>query len=577
MKLIKFPKKLNRNKCFYEIFLKGTIFLFLFLILLQRGNSQTYDLKIIDVDNSVKINSYRKKFIDTIQIKNQLYKIINNQISKGYPAASFDSIIYDSLNVFAYFFAGKKYSTDTLIIFDDRNCLIFKSGSNIRYSVKQFTVESALKTFDDIIKENENNGYPFACIKPIEVKIKDSSIKISAVLERGNKFKINKLIIKGLERISLNFISTYLSINENDDYNEQKIAQIGKKLNDLNFIHQIKTPEIEFYDNKVDIYLYLEEKKANLFSGIIGIVPESETSQKIKLTGELNINLTNSLKQGENLVLNWNALSNRSQKLDMHFKFPYIFKTRFGTEIGFMLQKIDSSLISVAFKAGLDYSLKYNDKISAFFLNTRSFITGSANIDTSLYADSESLLYGFSYQTSQFDYNLNPLNGYFINTEIASGRRKTASFNELISTFKFRVETYIPIYKKLTIKFVTENQYVFTDHVLFENELLRIGGFNQIRGFNQDAFVVDGFSVLSGELRFLYEKESNVFTFVDIGRLQREKLTESVINFPVGLGFGSNFTTKAGIFSISYALGKLEGNGFQLSNSKIHIGYLNRF
>jgi len=44
-----------------------------------------------------------------------------------------------------------------------------------------------------------------------------------------------------------------------------------------------------------------------------------------------------------------------------------------------------------------------------------------------------------------------------------------------------------------------------------------------------------------------------------------------------GFGVGTNFNTRAGTFSISYALGKIINNPIQISNSKIHLGYINRF
>ena len=118
---------------------------------------------------------------------------------------------------------------------------------------------------------------------------------------------------------------------------------------------------------------------------------------------------------------------------------------------------------------------------------------------------------------------------------------------------------------------------MFSETELFQNELYKIGGFNSVRGFDEDAFYASGFSMLSGELRYLFERNSNVYAFVDFAR------TEQIINsvkteqYLSGFGIGTNFNTKAGVFSIAYALGKLDNNPVQLSNSKIHLGYVNRF
>jgi hypothetical protein len=46
---------------------------------------------------------------------------------------------------------------------------------------------------------------------------------------------------------------------------------------------------------------------------------------------------------------------------------------------------------------------------------------------------------------------------------------------------------------------------------------------------------------------------------------------------PLGIGFGANIETKAGVFSIFYALGKEWGNSFVLRNGKVHFGLVSYF
>jgi hypothetical protein len=48
-------------------------------------------------------------------------------------------------------------------------------------------------------------------------------------------------------------------------------------------------------------------------------------------------------------------------------------------------------------------------------------------------------------------------------------------------------------------------------------------------------------------------------------------------DYPLGFGAGINMQTRAGIFSLNYALGKQFDNPINVGNAKIHIGYINRF
>ena len=45
----------------------------------------------------------------------------------------------------------------------------------------------------------------------------------------------------------------------------------------------------------------------------------------------------------------------------------------------------------------------------------------------------------------------------------------------------------------------------------------------------------------------------------------------------LGTGLGMAFETKAGIFNITYAVGKRDGDKFNFRQSKIHLGYVNYF
>ena len=46
---------------------------------------------------------------------------------------------------------------------------------------------------------------------------------------------------------------------------------------------------------------------------------------------------------------------------------------------------------------------------------------------------------------------------------------------------------------------------------------------------------------------------------------------------PFGYGAGITFETKAGIFSINYALGQQMGNPTDFRAAKVHFGIVNRF
>ncbi|MCF6364585.1 MAG: hypothetical protein L3J35_00105 [Bacteroidales bacterium] len=571
--------KLNKqyNKLIFKN-LKGTIYLFLFLLVLNKANAQKYNLTIIsDSINSEKFlkkKAYDKVFNDSLSLFSELEAIKSKLFAKGYISASFDSVIFDSARVTAYLFTGIKYKLQEINIQEiDKQLLRKLNISEKKIKANKIKPHELLDFYNKIITYYENNAYPFAIIIPEKVEVIDNNIKLNLLINRSKQVKINKIIIKGNPKLSEIYIKRYLSLFENDDYNENIISSINLKIEELSFLSQIRKPEIEFYGNNADVYLYLKNKKANLFNGVVGFIPVKNNDYKLSFTGEIDFRLLNNFTKGEEIYLKWNRTEKLSQKLNVGTNIPFLFKSPFGLNTNFKLDKRDTTFMSVFGKAGIDYSFKNNDKIIAYAKVANSFILSSQNIDTTIFKNVKSTLFGIAYETKNIDYIYNPSKGFFLYSDIASGNRKLANSTYSFLDLKLKFDYYLRLFGKFVLKSSLKNNYMFSESQLFQNEMYKIGGFNSVRGFDEDAFFTSGFSMLSGDLRYLFERNSNVYAFIDYARI---KQIDRTINL-TGFGFGTNFNTKAGIFSIAYALGKQGGNSVLLSNSKIHLGYVNRF
>jgi len=571
--------KLNRtHNNFLSKYLKGTIYLFLFLLVFNYTNAQKHSLIIIsdslNSDKFIKKKSYDRTFNDSLSLFSELESIKNKLFTKAYISASFDSVKFDSSTVKAYLFTGKKYKLQEINIQNiDKQLLRKLNISEKKIKANKIKPAELNDFYDKIITYYENNSYPFAIIIPEKVEIIEDEIKINLQINKNKQIKINKIIIKGNPKLSETYIKRYLSLFENDAYNEDIISSINSKIEGLNFLSQIRKPEIEFYGNKADVYLYLKNKKANLFNGIIGFIPDKDNDYKLSFTGEVDFRLLNNFAKGEEIYLQWNRIEKLSQKLNVGTNIPFLFKSPFGLNVNFNLDKKDTTFMSVFGKTGIEYSFKNNDKIIAYAKISNSFILSSKNIDTTLFKTVKSNIFGIAYQTQKLDYIFNPSRGFLLYSDIGSGNRKFSNSIYSFLDLKLNFDYYFPLFGKFVLKSSLRNSYMFSDSEIFQNEMYKIGGFNSVRGFDDDAFYTSGFSILSCEFRYLFERNSNVYAFIDYARTEQINETLNL----TGFGFGTNFNTKAGIFSIAYALGKQQNNPVQLSNSKIHLGYVNRF
>ena len=117
---------------------------------------------------------------------------------------------------------------------------------------------------------------------------------------------------------------------------------------------------------------------------------------------------------------------------------------------------------------------------------------------------------------------------------------------------------------------------MYSSPVIYQNELFRFGGLNNLRGFNEEELFASVKAQLTVEYRFLLDKSSNVFVFYDQCMYENSALGYFK-DQPFGFGAGISFGSKIGVFNITYALGKKFSNPIDFRSSKIHFGYTTYF
>jgi len=138
------------------------------------------------------------------------------------------------------------------------------------------------------------------------------------------------------------------------------------------------------------------------------------------------------------------------------------------------------------------------------------------------------------------------------------------------------VEIFVPIAIKNTIKIRNLSGFKKSNN-LYENELFRIGGIKSLRGFEEESFTAAFFSITSLEYRYLFEKNSAFYLFFDYGYYSRPFNNLTISDTPFGFGLGVDFETRAGIFTLIYALGRQQSNPIEFNSGKIYFGIVNRF
>ena len=529
--------------------------------------------------------SLRKKAID--QVLMQLY-------AKAYVLATIDSskldnklkTVYISLNDKYIWKELKKGNLDAIAIndigFDYRDF----HGTDFNYNRLLYIEES-------LIKHYENHGYPFASIQLDSIRIKNEEISAAFNLTKGPLFKIDTVLLNGFTAIHPNYIYQLIDIKPGDIYNEEKISKINHQLASMSFAQESKPFTVLFQAENASLNLNLKKRKSNIFDGIIGFQPKSGIDKSLMLTGNLRLKLINSFKRGELISLNWRSPGGGSQNLDMAFAYPYLFNSPIGIDYQFKLFKQDTNFINIRNTPGILFIINGMDyiKIAADLFTsstlTKSLVNGVPLNDDLL--DMRSALFSIEAKLTHLDYIFNPRKGWMLNISGGYGNKKIIQQHDINESYYdsipinssqvkigVHLEYFIPLFKRQTFRIATKSELLKGDYLL-SNELFRIGGFSDLHGFDEESIYASAYSILTLEWRLLLERNSYLNLFWNGAYVENSSGKSTTYDQPMGFGAGFSFETKAGIFSLSYALGRQQGNPIEFSAAKIHFGYMALF
>ena len=539
-----------------------------------------------------------------------VYRIPSILQNKGFTTASVDSVRYDSLQALAKIYLGEIYKWGNIHTKKEDAIILNAVGWNQRKLIaKPVNFQYFQHEQERILDYLENNGYPFGKIFLDSISISQGALMGSLVIDKGPLYKIDSIHLFGTAKISNDFLQRYLGIQNGSIYRKDRLQSISRKISELTFLQEENSWKLTMLGTGSILNLYLKPRKSSQIDVLIGLLPNNDqtANNKLLVTGEATINLKNQLGAGESIGLNWQQLQPQSPRLNLYYQQPYIFKSPFGLNFSFDLYKKDSSFLTINGILGAQYAVS-SSRVGTVFI--QAFSSSQLNVDTlqviethqlPSQADISSVSLGVSYEFSNTNYRFNPLRGnefLFTGTVGTKTVKKNStilklvdpgdpgfSFNSLYDTiqlnsYEFRLKLmaahFFQVSRASTLK-LGINTGLFQSPNIFRNELFQIGGYKLMRGFDEESILASVYAVGTLEYRYLIAQNSFLFAFSDLGWAKNDVPGFESDHGYLGIGLGLAFETKAGIFNISYAIGKQNDQPFNFRQAKIHIGYLNFF
>ncbi len=508
-----------------------------------------------------------------------------NLVKKGYFLANFDSIVSSLGTTNAYLFLGPKFKKISLAITPEDYLFLRRLGfyGTVKLSDQGVSLSpSQLRaTLRQVLESLNQNGYPFASVTLIDNVIGIDSIASTLKILKGRKLLWKSIQVKGDSTFSAASIQSITGIKVGDNFNEVQWHGLDQKLKQINHIQVVKAAELLFTNEGAELFLYLKSARISNFNGAIGLQP-NPVSQRVGLTGELQLKLVNTLRQAEQVDFNWRSIQPATQSLVIRVNYPYLFKTTFGTDFKFNLYKRDSTFLEIKAAFAVQYQFKKGQLfkgIYQFYSSDRLAGAGSS-VGFSQSVSLTTSAFGIAFLKKELDYIPNPSKGSATTIELFVGSReaKTDTVSNSTSTiFKGSIsyEKYFRLASRHVVKSAIAYDFYYAP-VIYQNERYRFGGLTSLRGFNEEEIFSTSRAIFSLEYRFLVDKNSAAFLFYDQA-VYEDRSTSYIKDTPFGIGAGFSIGSKIGIFSISYAIGKQLKNPFDFRQGKVHFGYIAYF
>jgi Haemolysin secretion/activation protein ShlB/FhaC/HecB len=593
-----------------------TILMILFLQPFLNGQNRL-SLTFATIEDSVYFaKNVKKQFSfegDSNFLIQNLTTFVQKQRDEGFLESSLDTFFRQDTTFWkSQIHIGKQYSWSQLKPGNVPTPFLNAIGFNEKFfKRKVFNINEIRRIQENILTYSENHGYPFAQVKLDSIQLYDGNVTATLRLDLGALMTIARLETEGTSRLSLQYLENYLDIRKGMIFNKSKIFAISKLLITLPFVLEKAKPLITFRGTDVIIRLFLDNKPANNFDGILGIQPQTNLingGQKFVITATGQAALQNSFNNGEKLSAQIEQLSPQSPKLVLNANFPYLLNLPFGADGAFSVLKQDTTWLDVRGNVGVQYRFSGEDYLKGFWESTNLYnltINEKHIIETHQLPDRLDVninAFGVEYRQQRLDYAINPRHGWAVTLRASAGLRQVRQNTSIITlkdpfmpdfdfshlydtitrqTYQYKINTnfeyYVSFLQRSVLKLGLQSGLIFTSSPIAINEQYRIGGAKVLRGFDELSIFATRYLVSTLEYRLLLGKNNYLYAYCDVGAVENKTRNTQKSDIPIGFGGGLTFETPVGLFGFGLGVGREQGNVIDFRNIKTHFGYVRLF
>lgn len=579
-----------------------SFFLVIFSVTAYAQKQVVLEVKGMDKDLE---KAFEKTYKDSATVIKTVQEKIQTWKAEGYVLANVDSIIYRADTCEVFLFKGEKYQFKNLAFDTILPGMYSESKKLLRLTSGKQAITDWPVVAREVTAFFMDRGYPFCQVSLQNVDIEQDKINARVFVDKGPEFRYDSIVIKGDLQVSKNFIRRYFQLEPGQLYNHAQVLQLNQRIKNLLFVKAGAEHKVVFENDQVKTYLFLNRLPINRFDFILGVLPNSNAGtgeRRWTITGDMKAEFYNRFGQGEYIFGQYKKLRPENQEMIVRFSIPYIYQFGFGLDSDFRLFRNGNRHIDLSFTGGVQYPFSglnmirfgYQYRSSRLIEIDRESIEASGRLPQNLDVVFRSGVMSFSWWRT--DYRWNPSKGFIAEAKINIGQRRILENSNITSIPGFEgiygdrlmptiqlesewdVQYFLPVKTYGAFRFRFSGGYKLNSAGILQNEFYRIGGNATLRGFDEESIWTDRYGVLGAEFRLFLDRNSFIsLPFIDFGITRILADEVMITDYATGVGLGINFSTRVGIFNVSFAAGNRLQSGFDFGNMKVHFGYLNLF
>ncbi|WP_332911625.1 POTRA domain-containing protein [Algoriphagus boritolerans] len=219
---------------------------------------------------------------------------------------------------------------------------------------------------DRALTHAENQGLPFATLRIDRLTISDSLLSGVMVFDAGPRITWDSLEISGDSKTDVRYLQQVSRLTPGGIFSQEQLLKAAQTIRRSPYFSLSGEPELTFQTQQARPIFTLQDRRVNVFDGVVGLLPNENESGKVLITGEVDLQLYHLGGKGRDFSLNWQRLNIQSQALELKAKESFVFRSPLDVSVGFSLLKQDSSFVNRSFEFDFGYRVSDDGYLNFF-------------------------------------------------------------------------------------------------------------------------------------------------------------------------------------------------------------------